>query len=256
MKLPRCASLVTILSAAVCFPALRAADTPTPVMAPAPATAAGPRWIDPAKFDFAKLVPPPPAADSAAGHADLRTLLDVQQTRTEADIAWAKVAERDSIWNHAEIVGPWFTAQNLPVTAAFFAALSSDLRAIDGAMKQPFLRPRPGVANSRIQPCVEKPKSTSYPSGTAMQAIVWAEFLSELFPEHRDALFARAGRIGWGRVIGGVHYPSDLAAGRAIGVVLIAFLRADESFTLELARCKAEIEAWRAKAEKPAPKAG
>ena len=212
------------------------------VMRPAAASPAT-RWVKVEALNFVALLPPVPAAGSVAARADLDAVLQVQAWRTPEQIAWAKVVESDEVFNHAAVLGPWFTAARLPQTAAFFKALSDDLGAIDAASKKPFLRARPATVDARVEPCVRLPKSTSYPSGTALQAQVWAELLAEILPAKREALIARSHRAGWGRVIGGVHFPSDLEAGRQLAGPFLAECRKSPEFKAAFEACRRELTA-------------
>lgn len=232
-----------------------AAPSAQPAVAPAgnvmqrPAAGAlAPRFADPAAFDFARLLTPPPAPGSIAALADLESVLQAQASRTPEQVEWARLIERDHVFHHASVLGRWFTRENLPLTDAFFRELNDDLRWIDTEAKKPFRRPRPSVSHPEVQPCVTVGASTGYPSGTAIQAFAWAELLAEILPERRDQLVARAHRAAWGRVIGGVHYPSDLVAGRLLAAPLLAECRKNPAFARAFAACRAEILAAVAKA--------
>jgi acid phosphatase (class A) len=174
-------------------------------------------------------------------------VLQVQVWRTPEEVAWAKLVERDQVFNNASVIGDWFTAANLPRTAAFFQELNDDLRAMDAASKKPFLRARPYTVEPEVKPCVSSPTSTSYPSGSALQAGVYGELLAELFPQHRAALDARARRAMWGRVLGGVHFPSDIAAGRALVPIFLAECRKTQAFREGVERCRQEIATFLAR---------
>ena len=50
--------------------------------------------------------------------------------------------------------------------------------------------------------------------------MLFAEVLAEIYPDQRDALLARGRQIGFDRIIGGVHYPSDVVAGAALGTLV------------------------------------
>lgn len=212
------------------------------VMKP-PAAAPAVKFVRLAAFDFAALLPAPPAKDTLAAQVDLEAVLQVQAWRTPEQIAWAKLVEKDQVFNHAAVLGAWFTAERLPATAAFFTALGEDLRAIDPVAKQPFLRPRPWVVDARVQPCVTQPASSSYPSGSGMQSFVWAELLGEMIPAKRDELIARAHRAGWGRVIGGVHFPSDVVAGQRLAEAYLKEARKSTAFREALERSGNEVNA-------------
>jgi acid phosphatase (class A) len=218
---------------AVCPPA-------TPTMGP-PSPQPAPHFVDPATIDFLKLLPPPPAASTMFAEAELEVVRQVQAARTPDEEEWAKVVDADCVFNLAGILGQWFRRENLPATDAFFKDLGDDIRAVDRASKAPFQRPRPFIVDPALQPCVRRPASPSYPSGSALQAYLWADLLAEIFPEKRAELTARAQRAAWGRVVGGVHYPSDLTAGRLLVPAFLAEGRKSAAFRAALDRCRAEL---------------
>jgi acid phosphatase (class A) len=219
--------------------ALPAAES---LMSVAPA-AGQPRFVDPWAIDFARGLPPPPAPDSAAARADLAAVLAAQAARTPADVAWAETVDRDQVFNLAPEVGPWFQAARLPRTEAFFRELTREIRAFERAAKVAYPRERPWVVDARVRPCVPLPTSGSYPSGTALQAGVWAELLAEAFPAAAAALRARAVRAGEARVVAGVHFPSDVAAGAALVPAFLAACRRSADFEVEWAAVRAELAA-------------
>lgn len=97
-------------------------------------------FFTPDMIDQVKVLAGPPAVGSREAAADLATEKDVQTKRTEAEVAWAKVVEKDVIFNFASVFGAWLSAEQLPVTAEFFKKLGEDLKTIDGAAKKPLLR--------------------------------------------------------------------------------------------------------------------
>ncbi|HEY1111408.1 MAG TPA: phosphatase PAP2 family protein [Opitutaceae bacterium] len=201
------------------------------------------RFVRVQDLDFPALLPPPPPAGSISAAADLDTVLQVQSSRTAQDVAWATTIEKDDVFLNREIVGDWMEASNLPVTAGFFRSLASDLKAVDAASKLPFQRRRPYEVDARVKPCVSRPASSSYPSGSALQALVWAELLSELLPAKREALLQRAYRAAWGRVIGGVHFPSDIEAGRRLAAPFLKACRASPEFRARFEAVREEFAA-------------
>jgi hypothetical protein len=85
----------------------------------AAAVGKGGHFVKPAEFEIARILPEPPAPDSLAAQADLETVLQVQAWRTPEQEALAKAVDKDTPFNHASVIGAWFTKENLPVTAAF-----------------------------------------------------------------------------------------------------------------------------------------
>jgi hypothetical protein len=151
-----------------------------------------------AEWDFPRVLPAPPRDGSPEAEADLTAVRQAQAWRTEEQVAWAKLVERDQVFNYANVIGAWFTKERLPRLAELFARVGTDMRAIDRAAKLPFQRPRPTEVDASVVPCVTVPTSTSYPSGSAMQAWVWGELLAEIFPYRREEILERAERAAWG----------------------------------------------------------
>jgi len=58
----------------------------------------------------------------------------------------------------------------------------------------------------------------SFPSGHAAAAFVFATVLSHFYPSMLELSYSIAVLIGLSRVMLGVHYPTDIAAGAALGM--------------------------------------
>jgi acid phosphatase (class A) len=97
------------------------------------------------------------------------------------------------------------------------------------------------VVEPRVEPCVAKPANDSYPSGHTASIFARAGVLAEIFPEKRTALFDFAHRAAWGRVYGGVHFPSDLVGGWTIAEAFVTEVRKNPGFQAEVAACRNEI---------------
>ena len=70
----------------------------------------------------------------------------------------------------------------------------------------------------------ETSKTPSYPSGHTVQPFVVAEYYSKLYPQHRAGLMNGAKISGFGRVIAGLHYPSDYDSGVKLATELMEFM--------------------------------
>lgn len=191
-------------------------------------------------IDVKALLPAPPAAGSLAALGDLETVRQVQALRTEQDVAWAIFIEDDTVFHNASVLGPWFTKEKLPHTAEFFARITADVMAVSYRAKDLFLRPRPPKVDPSIRPCVRLAESGSYPSRHSTQAFVWAYVLGEIFPEHQAELLERAHRAAWGRVLSGVHYPTDLIGGKILGDAIITELRKLPEYRAGVEKCRQE----------------
>jgi acid phosphatase (class A) len=206
----------------------------------AASVALGGHFVKPSAFDIAKVLPPPPEAGSLAAKTDLDVVLHAQAWRTPAEADWAKFIDKDNAFNHASVLGAWFTKEKLPITAKFLADVTEDANAVGALTKQFYSRLRPSQIDSRVQPLVPVPATAAYPSGHVTRAYTWALVLAEIFPDQRDALLERAHRAAWGRVLAGVHFPSDLIGGQLMGEAIVAELKKSEAFRAEVEKCRAE----------------
>lgn len=185
------------------------------------------------------LFPPPPPPGSAEQQADLAGVLAWQNKRTEADCARAARTakdEYDAFWgDRSPFPGP------VPEEfKEFFARVASDFEeALDG-MKARFKRPRPFAAYpDDAKPCIKKSKSFSYPSGHSSAAWATAGVLSDLVPERRDEFRAKAEAIALDRLVGGVHYPADIAAGKVFGTLFHEQLLKSAGYRSDIEKLKA-----------------
>jgi len=193
------------------------------------------------QIDFPRLLAPPPAVGSPRQKQEMETLLTLQKSRTPAMEASAQADAERSVFRFADVVGDNFTAEKLPRTAAFFTAVKKRADSLLGPAKAHWNRPRPYAANPEIHPCVPKPGNASYPSGHSTFGTVTSIILANMLPEKQTQIYDRAELYRLNREIGGVHYPSDVEAGRLAGTVIAAFLLQDPAFQDEFAKSKAEV---------------
>ncbi len=207
------------------------------------------RYLRARDFDATKVIPAAPVDDSLTTLADLATVYQVQLRRTPEQVALANYFAEDSVFQYDAAIGEWFTAANLPRTAEIFLQVDADRFAISSAGKAVWDRPRPPLLDRRIQACAPLPASGSYPSGHSTQAFLWAGLLAEIFPEKRAALRERAELVAWSRVVAGVHYPSDIAAGRVLGDRLVKEFLQVPAVREALAVVRAEVAPFGSKKE-------
>jgi len=91
----------------------------------------------------------------------------------------------------------------------------------------------------------------SHPSGHTAIGWAWALILSEVAPEHGDAVIARGRSFGESRIVCNVHWHSDVEEGRFIGSAVVAKLHTDPQFMTDLEEAKKEVTALYAKGAKP-----
>ena len=78
-------------------------------------------------------------------------------------------------------------------------------------------RPRPYVACQDIRACTRALDQFSFPSGHTLHAVAFSCVLIEYFPALAIVLVPFTALIALSRVVLGLHYPSDVVAGAAIG---------------------------------------
>jgi acid phosphatase (class A) len=175
-------------------------------------------------------LPGPPAPGSPADRADFGKLLTAQASRTSADCARAATEVSVSLGNFdGPPYGP-LTAEEVRAWTPFFEKVRIDTEFFVQAVKRRWHRPRPYMADPRLVPCVRREKTDAYPSGHAANSEVFARVLTLIDPARQAAFAARARRIGDDRVLGGVHHPSDIAAGRALGDRIFTALEKSAAF--------------------------
>lgn len=92
------------------------------------------------------------------------------------------------------------------------------------ASKHLFDRARPHASDMGIAPLVKTPGSSSFPSGHSATAAAGAISLSASYPALAPAFVICSLAIMFSRIYLGVHYPSDVLSGSAIGVVCAVLL--------------------------------
>jgi acid phosphatase (class A) len=203
--------------------------------------------------DSRALLPPPPAPGSAAMAADLEVY---RATRALRDTPrWGQAAK------DAELLFPKATehfscALDMPISVEATPHLNMLLRrvrmdssrATDKA-KDYYKRKRPFMETGD-EICTPKErarfKPDSYPSGHASIGWAWALVLTEAAPDRTNVILARGLAFGRSRAVCGVHWESDVEAGRIIAAGTVARLHSNPVFTAQLAEARKEIAAARA----------
>ena len=85
-------------------------------------------------------------------------------------------------------------------------------------------------------------KNGSFPSGHSILGWSAALLLSEINPEAADTLMARGHMFAESRIICGVHWQSDIDAGRLAASIAYAKLHTSERFLQDMAEARAEFK--------------
>lgn len=204
-------------------------------------------------LDGAAIVGPPPTPDSPRGKADQATF---EATRALAGTpAWDKaIADADLSGAHGFksfscAAGVTISPQATPTLTSLLLRMTDDAATLYQPAKAAFQRSRPPVGNTKPI-CVPREKwietDGSYPSGHGLIGWSWALVISEVAPEHASAVLARGREFGDSRIICGVHYQSDIEAGRYLGSAMVSRLHQDPAFMSDLEKARAEVAASRA----------
>ncbi len=193
------------------------------------------------EFDLVKLLPPPPAADSAKNKEELAEVLTLQVTRTPEMVSHVQADAEENVWRFAGVIGPDFKPEKLPrLTAFFIRVLASEGPQTDPA-KEFWKHPRPHQYSELVKPVVKLSKSYSYPSGHATVGTMMGILLGNMLPEKRAEIVQRANEYANNRVIAGIHFRSDIDAGRVAGALIIANLMENSDFNTEFAAARKEL---------------
>jgi len=208
-------------------------------------------YLQPADLpDSQALLSPPPAAGSPAFAADEDAYRSTRRLRDTP--RWA-LAAQDADLNFPKATEVFSCALGMAVSEAATPHLNMLLRRVradasrgNDKAKQHYKRRRPYLAHGEAS-CTprEQLKDDSYPSGHASIGWAWALTLAEIAPHRADAVLARGLAFGQSRVVCGVHWKSDVDAGRVVGAAVVSRLHADPVFAAQLSAARKEIEAAR-----------
>jgi acid phosphatase (class A) len=248
-----------LLTAAAVAALSACASGSTPRQAPAEASMGPPQvgvegYLSAAMLDGKSILGPPPAPDSPHGKAD-RTMYE--DTRKLAGSArWQTAIQDNDLWGGGAIkrfscaIGVDISPRHTPAAWKILHKIEQDVRTIGKPAKDFYDRKRPLIGND-APICVAREEwmktNASYPSGHSMTAWAWGLILAEAAPDKATAVLALAKDSGDSRVVCGVHFPSDVEAGRTLGSAMVARLHAVPEFQADLARAKQEL------ARAPAP---
>ncbi|KRA83883.1 acid phosphatase [Altererythrobacter sp. Root672] len=199
--------------------------------------------------DSLALLPPPPAADSAAMERDEQARQATIPVRNTP--RWALAAsDADLKFPHAGSLfscaaGIPISPETTPKLYALLGRMLIDVGLSTYKAKTHYNRTRPFVTHNEgtcYPPDEELLRHDgSYPSGHSAAGWGWALVLAELVPDRADAILQRGRDFGQSRVICDAHWQSDVDAGRVIASGTVARLHADPGFQADLAAVRQEI---------------
>jgi acid phosphatase (class A) len=199
--------------------------------------------------DSLVIVGPPPEPGSLRDKAD-RDAFDASRA-LEASPRWKQAQQDVELFGdkaHGGLscaTGKTISLAATPTLSRLLDRVVIDAGSSTNAAKQKYSRVRPPIGND--QPiCVAREDwmrtNGSYPSGHAAAGWAWGLVLAEIAPDQASAILTRARDFGDSRWICGVHFQSDVEAGRTMGAASVARLHANPAFVADLAAARAELE--------------
>ena len=195
--------------------------------------------------EFVALLAAPPAPGSAQTRAELDELLNLELSRSAASVAAAQADRKKDISRFYAAMGFDATRPpDLPQVRRVLERVESDIGGYVRAAKIRFQRLRPYEIETRLHPCIFDVRGDqSYPSGHATYGYVMTGVLEELAPERQRELRLRADEFARQRMVCGVHFRSDLEAGRVAARWLVQRLNASPEFRADAATAARELRA-------------
>lgn len=194
------------------------------------------------QLNIIPFMPAPAVNGSAQDKEQQQQVIVIQNAASPERIHLANRDSEETVYAmFASTMGPAFKPASLPITTRVFERIGETEDAVVDPVKAFFGRTRPFLNNPEIKPLVTPSKSGSYPSGHTSRSTMMAIILSSMVPEKRAEIFERANDYAQSRIIGGMHYPADLEAGRRAGSAMAATLLASPTFMADFEASRAEL---------------
>lgn len=170
-----------------------------------------------------KLLSPPPCDSCAETKAELEELQTLQRSRSNSQAKHALADYDISLTRFLDGAEIKFDATALGKCKPFFDKLAAKTKEAAEHGKSAFCRTRPfNLPESGLTPVQAIKNTPSYPSGHTTYGTMIAAVLGQMVPEKREELYARAADYGHSRMVAGVHFRSDVEAGKVLGMEVAA----------------------------------
>jgi undecaprenyl-diphosphatase len=128
------------------------------------------------------------------------------------------------LWYAVIATLPWWGGATGIKCALYMVGLGAVNLIFYKALKQRIARPRPYVSCPGIRACCRSLDEFSFPSGHTMHAVSFSMLLVHYHPALALPLWSFTVLVALSRVVLGLHYPSDVAMGAAIGALTAMFV--------------------------------
>lgn len=179
------------------------------------------------------LLQPPPCETCSQTKTELDELASLERERSAEQESHATADVKMSVERFLEGAGIAFETEKLRSCEKFFTRPRQEEKAAIDAAKDMFCRTRPYKTPGNGLHPIEKaipPDSFSYPSGHSAYGATMGFILAAMLPEKKTDIYRRIADYARSRMIAGVHFHSDVEAGKMIGAAVVASLFADPEF--------------------------
>jgi acid phosphatase (class A) len=194
---------------------------------------------------YQAFLPDPPAEKSAADVKELDAIVEMQKSLTDEEKSnMTMEAKYDTYLIFQDTIGPWFTEDDVKKLPALHRLLQREADTTGEfvtSAKEFWKRPRPYLQDPRVQSQLGKVDGFSYPSGHSTRGAVDSYVLAKVFPSVADGILKRGVRVGDDRVLAGVHFRTDVEAGRTLAGAIFDRLMKNREFRADLAAAEAEM---------------
>lgn len=209
--------------------------------------------------DSLALLPPPPAAGSAALAHDEEVHTNATALR---DTPRYRLAALDAVLTFPQAADAFACTLGTPIdpqlTPRLYQLLQrtlSDAGSSTGGAKRKYQRIRPFAVHTEPS-CAPNDEpilrnNGSYPSGHTTIGWAWALVLAEVDPARADAILARGRAFGESRLVCNVHWQSDILEGRVMGAATVAHMRSVAEFREDIEVARRELTEARARGAPP-----
>lgn len=208
-----------------------------------------------------KLLAPPSCDSCAQTKIELEELQTLERNRSVAEAEHAHADYEITVARFVEGADIKFDASALKTCHPIFDRLMDRTKSAAEHAKNTFCRTRPfNLPNNDLKPLEASSKySPSYPSGHTTAGTALGALLAYMVPEKRAEFLARAADYGHSRMIAGVHYRSDVEAGKLLGMAVVEEEFSDDAqfrtMLPEATKCVRGALGLAAEAPVPAPAA-
>lgn len=197
--------------------------------------------------------PLPPAAGSAEDLADraatLAARVEPGSPRWTLAQMQAEISPALALGHFDCPLGTRLSEEPPPALVRLFTRALEDVSAAARVAKARVFRPRPFVDDASVQTCIRVDESyrtnSSAPSSHATAGIVFGLIMADAAPDQSAALALRGRAIGESRLVCGLHYAADVAAGQQLGYDLFASISATPEYQADIAQARVELAAAR-----------